>query len=103
MSQSLQVVTDDTLSDVIAANETVILDIWAPWCAPCKMIMPVLEQLTTDIPSVTFIKLNADESNKLGDMGVRGIPTLIKYVNGVETARTSGGKTRADLEAFING
>lgn len=103
MSQSLQVVTDDTLSDVIAANETVILDIWAPWCAPCKMIMPILEQLATDLPDVTFIKLNADESCKLNDMSVRGIPTLIKYVNGAETLRMSGGKSRADLEAFING
>ena len=103
MSTNFLDVTDDMLQEVIAANNVTIIDVWAPWCGPCKMLLPMLQSFAAENPSVTIAKLNADESSKLGELGVRGVPTLIKYVDGVEVARTTGVSTKGALEAFING
>lgn len=93
-------VTDDTIQFTIESNKVVILDIWAPWCGPCKAVSPVLDQLAAENPDITIAKLNADESSKLAELGVRGVPTFIKYVDGVEVARKVGPANRAALQEF---
>lgn len=101
LSSNVVDVTDATFPDVIRDNRVVILDVWAPWCMPCKAVAPILDQLSIEFPSVTIAKLNADESDSLAELRVRGVPAFIKYVDGVEVDRKSGSQSRPQLEAWI--
>ncbi len=86
----MQEVTTENFKDVISKGN-VIVDFWAEWCAPCKMIAPVFEELSKEMESVTFAKLNVDEHGEVAaTAGVRGIPTLIMYKDGEELGRIVG-------------
>lgn len=86
-----------------------VVDLWAPWCAPCRMIRPVLEKLAEEYQErVEFVAVNADESQEvLQSLGVMGIPTVLAYAGGKEFARVTGARREVDyrqvFEALAQG
>lgn len=97
---NLRDITDAELPEVTASG-TVVVDIWAPWCGPCKMIAPMLDTIAAEQTDVTIVKLNADETNLMGELQVRSVPTLLKYRNGVIVDRKIGASTLSDLRAWV--
>jgi thioredoxin 1 len=97
-------ITDDSFhSDVISAEGPVLVDFWAEWCGPCKMIGPALEELSEELgEKVTIAKLNIDDNpDAPGRYGVRGIPTMILFKNGAPAATQVGAAPKSQLKAFI--
>lgn len=78
--------------EVINSDKSVLVDFWAPWCGPCRMQAPILEQLASELNgSVKIVKLNTDEnSTTASNLGIRSIPTLIIFKKGIETDRMVG-------------
>lgn len=96
-------VTDNTLDQIIRDNKVVLVDFWAPWCGPCRMIAPVLEQLADEMGSKSVIaKLNVDE-NPVASVKhqIQGIPTLKLFVNGKEASTFVGVQPFNKLKAAI--
>ncbi len=88
-----KIVTDDSFeNEVIKSAGLVMVDFWAEWCGPCKMIAPVLEEISEELKENLYIKkLNIDENpNKPQEYGVRGIPTLILFKNGEKISEKIG-------------
>ncbi len=88
----------------IQRNEIpVVVDFWAPWCGPCKMMAPAFEQAAAELePMVRLAKLNTeDEQNIAGQLNIRSIPTLVIFKNGREVARQAGAMGAADIKAWV--
>jgi len=98
-------VTDSSFEDEVLKSELpVILDFWAEWCGPCKMIAPILDQIADQYKDkLTVAKINIDDNQGTpGTYGVRGIPTLILFKNGEAAATKVGAASKSQLEAFID-
>lgn len=102
---TLQAVTDSSFdADVLQASQPVLVDYWAEWCGPCRMIMPILEEIAVEFADrVKILKLNVDESAATATKyGVRGIPTLMLFKNGKVLATRAGYLNKTQLSEFIN-
>jgi thioredoxin 1 len=100
MGQATFAVTDDAFeSQVIQASEPTLVDFWAEWCGPCKMIGPVVEEVAAEYAEkLRVAKMNVDENPKTPqNLGIRGIPTLILFKDGVEAKRIVGYRTKEAL------
>ena len=100
----LHVSDADFSESVLKATGPVLVDYWAEWCGPCKMIAPVLDEIAADYQGkLTVAKVNIDENPKTPQQyGVRGIPTLMIFKNGEVEATKVGALTKSQLAAFID-
>jgi thioredoxin 1 len=99
------VVTDaDFEEKVLNADKPVVVDFWAPWCAPCRAIAPILDKLATEYEGrLTIAKVNTDEEIRhASNLGIQGIPTLIIFKNGQEVGRLVGSRSEAQYREVFN-
>ncbi|MDH3280316.1 MAG: thioredoxin TrxA [Gammaproteobacteria bacterium] len=105
MSQIVHVTDNDFDDQVLKSNSPVLVDYWAEWCGPCKMIAPVLEEVASEYEGRLMVaKLNIDDNpNTPPKYGIRGIPTLMLFKNGNVEATKVGALSKSQLTAFIDG
>ena len=106
MSNPLIVHTSDATfaQDVLQSDKPVLLDFWAEWCSPCKMIAPILDEVSREYQDkVKIAKLNIDDNPQTPPkFGIRGIPTLILFKNGTVEAQKVGAVSKSQLAAFLD-
>ncbi len=104
MSEVLHINDADFESVVVNSDIPVLLDFWAPWCGPCKMIAPVLDELAPEFAGkVKIVKMNVDDNQATpAQFGVRSIPTLLLIKNGQIVATQVGALPKTQLANFIN-
>lgn len=92
----------DLANNIINAD-VALLDFWAPWCGPCRGMMPALEQLQANNPELVIGKVNVDDNRELAQtFGIRSIPTLVLFRAGEATATLTGAHPLERLQAFID-
>ena len=105
MSEQILYVTDDTFeTEVIKSSNPVLVDYWAEWCGPCKMIAPILEEIASEYTDkIKVAKLNIDDNPQTPPKyGIRGIPTLMLFKDGNVEATKVGALSKSQLTAFID-
>ncbi|MDR2837834.1 MAG: thioredoxin TrxA [Azonexus sp.] len=105
MSEHIHYVTDDTFeTDVLQSKQPVLVDYWAEWCAPCKMISPLLDQIAAEYAGkLKVAKVNIDDNQAIpAQFGIRGIPTLMLFKDGNVEATQVGALSKSQLAAFID-
>lgn len=105
MSEHISAVTDSSFEqDVLKSDLPVLVDFWAEWCGPCRMVAPILEQIAAEnAGKLKVVKLNVDENpGTPPKFGIRGIPTLILFKDGTAAATQVGAVAKTQLAAFVN-
>ena len=98
----IEIKTPAELQDKILSADVALLDFWAPWCGPCRMMMPNLETLQSNSPVLTIGKVNVDENQELAKaFGIRGIPTLVLLKKGEVQGTLVGAQSLERLQQFI--
>ena len=97
---AIQVTKENFQEIVVNADKKVLLDFWAPWCGPCRMVLPIVEEIAGEREDIVVGKVNVDEQPELAERyGVMTIPTLIVFENGEEQQRSVGAKNK---KAILN-
>ena len=88
--------------EVLQSDIPVLVDFWAPWCAPCRMLSPIIDEIAGEVTGVKICKVNTDEVDSIAlKYRVMSIPTLILFKNGVPAATSVGAKQKAEVLEFI--
>lgn len=96
-------VTKENFESVIATDKPVLVDFYADWCGPCRMVAPVVEEIAGERADILVGKVNVDEARELArDFQIYSIPTLVVLDGGKEIARAVGARSKAQLEALVN-
>ena len=103
MAGTLNDVTDTTFqAEVLEADRPVLVDFWAPWCGPCRVVAPVLEEIAGERPDLRIVKLNVDENQQTAARyDVLSIPTMILFRNGEVAKKVIGAYPKKRLEAEL--
>jgi thioredoxin 1 len=104
-SDLIKHVSDNSFdNDVLKSNGLILVDYWAEWCGPCKMIAPILDDLSTEYQGkLQIAKMNVDENAEVpAKYGIRGIPTLMLFKDGAVIATKVGALSKSQLAAFID-
>lgn len=91
MSNVILIENEEHLNKIISENENVAVDFFAEWCGPCKMLLPVLDEVSTEMNEVVICKVNVDDNSSIAaENNVRGIPTVLFYKNGEKVGSKTG-------------
>ncbi len=101
MSKPIEI-TDETLDEFVKTHEKAVVDCWAAWCAPCRMLAPIIDELAQEKTDVKFGKLNVDQNRATAmRFGIMSIPTLLYFKNGVLVDKTLGALPKAVIESRL--
>lgn len=106
MSELIHHVSDDSFeAEVLQAQQPVLVDYWAEWCGPCKMIAPILDEVAKEYAGkLKVVKVNIDDNQQTpAKFGIRGIPTLMIFKNGNVEATKVGAMSKSQLTTFVDG
>ena len=98
-------ITDSNIKDLLAEGKPLVVDFWAPWCGPCKMMLPIVDELAAEFDGRILIgKLNVDENpDTCEEYGIMNIPTMLFFKNGELVNRHIGACRKGDLQELLNG
>jgi thioredoxin 1 len=100
----VQITEEQFEEEVLKSDKTVVVDFWATWCGPCKMLSPQLEKYSEENTDVKFVGIDVDSAERLAiKYGISSIPCLIKFQNGEEASRSIGFINRDKIDAFVKG
>ncbi|MDD6490163.1 MAG: thioredoxin [Clostridia bacterium] len=99
----IEITKDNFNSEVINSDKPVLLDFWAAWCGPCRMLSPLVDEIAEENPQIKVGKVNVDEQSELAERyNIMSIPTLLLIKNGEITASSTGYKPKEDIEQLIS-
>jgi thioredoxin 1 len=100
-----QQITNDNFQELVSGNKPLMVDFWAEWCGPCRMISPIVEELAQEYADQVVVgKVNADENDELtSEFGIRSIPTLLFFKNGEVVDKHVGAASKSVIESKLKG
>jgi thioredoxin 1 len=103
MAANINEVSDTTFqAEVLESDTPVLVDFWAPWCGPCRVVAPVLEEIANERDDIRIVKLNVDDNQQTAaQFGILAIPTMVLFRNGAEAKRIQGAMPKKRLEAEL--